>query len=205
MIINLNLMRFALSFLFLLSSFTVMADNQKALQRIDALQQTIAAQARDIAQLNQSLHKIQAQHTGHHVAQKSQSTRLLPLHAYPHPVLGNSEKSFTLWHPNLAQGLVLFIAVALIWLILESGVESKPKPQPSVVFQTEAAEEGEYDFLNAQEGLDSCLDLARAYIEMGDYIEAQRAISKVLADGNESQQQEAERLIAQHQAQLNVL
>ncbi|HJN38455.1 MAG TPA: FimV/HubP family polar landmark protein [Gammaproteobacteria bacterium] len=45
-------------------------------------------------------------------------------------------------------------------------------------------EEDEYDFLGSEEGLPSKLDLARAYIEMNEYKEAEKTLNEIIATGN---------------------
>lgn len=55
----------------------------------------------------------------------------------------------------------------------------------------------EYDFMNSEEGVVAKLDLARAYIDMGDMDSAQEALQQVLKQGNAVQKQEAQALLNQ--------
>ncbi|MDD3448146.1 MAG: hypothetical protein PHF72_03840, partial [Gammaproteobacteria bacterium] len=60
-----------------------------------------------------------------------------------------------------------------------------------------AAEEGELDLLPDVDEVSTKLDLARAYIDMGDEEGAREILGEVLDEGNESQQQEARGLLDQ--------
>lgn len=61
------------------------------------------------------------------------------------------------------------------------------------------AEEGldDFDFLSGEDETATKLDLARAYIDMGDPEGARDILDEVLAEGNAGQQQEAREIIAQ--------
>lgn len=58
-----------------------------------------------------------------------------------------------------------------------------------------ADEEDDFDFLSGTDETATKLDLARAYIDMGDAEGARDILDEVIAEGNESQQQEARDLI----------
>ncbi len=58
------------------------------------------------------------------------------------------------------------------------------------------AEHDEYDFLQGKESIPTKLDLARAYIDMGDDYSAQSTLKDVLQKGDENQQQIARDLMA---------
>ena len=59
-------------------------------------------------------------------------------------------------------------------------------------------EEGEYDYINSQEGLPAKLDLARAYIEMEQYDEAKAMLNTVIEQGDEPLRNEAKALLKKH-------
>ena len=92
--------------------------------------------------------------------------------------------------PSMSQWWVLSLAVIFLWVMLELG-DSKPKERLSAT-DREVDELGEYDFLNTAEGLNSQLDLARAYVEMGDLLAAREAVDLVLSLGNIEQIKQAE-------------
>ncbi|WP_319021211.1 FimV/HubP family polar landmark protein, partial [Pseudomonas aeruginosa] len=55
----------------------------------------------------------------------------------------------------------------------------------------------DFDFLSGEDETATKLDLARAYIDMGDPEGARDILDEVLAEGNAGQQQEAREIIAQ--------
>ena len=58
-------------------------------------------------------------------------------------------------------------------------------------------DEGEYDFMQSEEGITAQLDLARAYLAMNDYESARQALQTVSNRGNTQQKAEALTLIKQ--------
>ena len=56
--------------------------------------------------------------------------------------------------------------------------------------------ENEYDFMSSQEAVPVKIDLARAYLEMGENEAAREVLEAILAQGNEVQRAEAERLLS---------
>ena len=54
----------------------------------------------------------------------------------------------------------------------------------------------DFDFLSGTDETATKLDLARAYIDMGDAEGARDILDEVVAEGNEAQQQEAREMIA---------
>lgn len=59
----------------------------------------------------------------------------------------------------------------------------------------ETAKKDDYDFMSTKESIPSKLDLARAYIDMGDNSSAKATLQEVIEKGNENQQQEARNLL----------
>ncbi len=56
--------------------------------------------------------------------------------------------------------------------------------------------EDEYDYLGSQEGVAAKLDLARAYIDMGDSSQAAHVLNEVITHGNEEQRYKARKILA---------
>ncbi|MNQ93805.1 hypothetical protein D3C85_1092870 [compost metagenome] len=74
-------------------------------------------------------------------------------------------------------------------------------PEPVAVLEDEAPalgldEEDDFDFLSGTDETATKLDLARAYIDMGDTEGARDILDEVMSEGNDTQQQEARELIA---------
>lgn len=90
--------------------------------------------------------------------------------------------------------MILGLVVALlIWWCWHHHNKKKKiilDPTPS----TEVSQ-GEYDLMNSTEGIPAKLNLARAYIEMGNKGEAHNILQEVLKQGNEAQQKEAKILL----------
>ncbi|MFZ6047138.1 FimV/HubP family polar landmark protein [Pseudomonas sp. CR3202] len=73
--------------------------------------------------------------------------------------------------------------------------------EPVAVLEAERAEkelgeEDDFDFLSGTDETATKLDLARAYIDMGDTEGARDILDEVMSEGNDTQQQEARELIA---------
>ncbi|MEM6708409.1 MAG: FimV/HubP family polar landmark protein [Pseudomonadota bacterium] len=78
-----------------------------------------------------------------------------------------------------------------------NGAAQEPTQEPTVAELDDAAEESEDDFDFDLDG-DSAstkLDLARAYIDMGDQDGARDILNEVLSEGSQTQQQEAQELL----------
>lgn len=70
------------------------------------------------------------------------------------------------------------------------------EPVPSFDLDEPALAEDDFDFLSGTDETATKLDLARAYIDMGDAEGARDILEEVLGEGNQAQQQEARELIA---------
>lgn len=90
-------------------------------------------------------------------------------------------------------GLVIVLLIGWGWHHHHS---KKKAPLPEASSSTESTQ-GEYDLMNSAEGIPAKLNLARAYIEMGNKSEAQNILQEVLKQGNEEQQKEAKALLEQ--------
>ena len=83
--------------------------------------------------------------------------------------------------------LAILLASMLWWGVLQSS-------QAREIEVVDVADK-EYDFLSTKEALPAKLDLAEAYIAMGDMNSAQAVLSEVLVLGDASQQAHAKRLL----------
>ncbi|NWL75625.1 peptigoglycan-binding protein LysM [Pseudomonas taiwanensis] len=86
---------------------------------------------------------------------------------------------------------------------LSDSLQQAPEPEPVAVLEDEAAdlglglgEEDDFDFLSGTDETATKLDLARAYIDMGDTEGARDILDEVMSEGSDTQQQEARELIA---------
>jgi pilus assembly protein FimV len=70
------------------------------------------------------------------------------------------------------------------------------KPQTSGMSDAALDNDDDFDFLSGTDETATKLDLARAYIDMGDTEGARDILDEVIAEGNEGQQQEARELVA---------
>ncbi|UCP00046.1 peptigoglycan-binding protein LysM [Metapseudomonas lalkuanensis] len=86
---------------------------------------------------------------------------------------------------------------------LSDSLQRAPESDPVAVLEDEASdlglgldEEDDFDFLSGTDETATKLDLARAYIDMGDTEGARDILDEVMSEGNDTQQQEARELIA---------
>lgn len=160
---------------------------QQAVLRIDAIAASnndIAAKVSTLSQnLNLAEQKIVA-------LQKAQA-------ASQQGLINRLSQTLESWsgYINLEVALMILglVIVLLIWWWWHCHSKKKkmiPEPTPS-----SEAFQGEYDLMNSAEGIPAKLNLARAYIEMGNKNEAQNILQEVLKQGNEEQQQEAKTLL----------
>ncbi len=77
------------------------------------------------------------------------------------------------------------------------GLESSGStPEPTMDLELDASEAGDLDIGSSDE-VGTKLDLAKAYIDMGDPDGARSILDEVLDEGNDSQKQEAQELLQQ--------
>lgn len=91
-----------------------------------------------------------------------------------------------------------FIAVLAIVILTSLLVFRNRRTDVKVVTATSSdydQTEGEYDFLNSNEGIAAKLDLARAYIEMDDYAQARAVLDEIQQKGKDDQKVEARELL----------
>ena len=165
-----------------------------------------------LEQQNNALRE-QIQNLGQQLAEYSQnaSTTVLQLQ----PSSSAQQETFTSklnhllgnFDIKLSLGLLALILLTLIWLIFRPSKASQTvtprfhqksivvEPEFNNAQQTESNLDDEYDFLGSREGIPAKLDLARAYIDMGENVNAMEILQDVLAKGDPSQQVEAESLM----------
>jgi FimV-like protein len=121
---------------------------------------------------------------------------------------GFSEKFFLgLSHFKLMGGIFTLIILTFIWFLSRkrSLKTAHQKAQSKAVIAIgsqelispvfSAHEEGEYDYLGSDESVPSRLDLARMYTEMSDFLAAEEVLKTVMAQGDEKQCSDAEKLL----------
>ncbi len=92
-------------------------------------------------------------------------------------------------------GLKLIISILLLIVLLYLFVKSLSKPKIAGKKTKGDGKREEYDFMNSQESIPSKLDLARAYMDMGDYKAAENALKDVMKKGNKEQKEGARDLL----------
>ena len=89
---------------------------------------------------------------------------------------------------TLGQSVILVVTIFIAWICMEFGANNRPRKFEGVEIDSV---DGEYEFLNQIEGIDSQLDLVRAYIAMGERDSAMAALMYIIKYGNATQKQEA--------------
>lgn len=87
--------------------------------------------------------------------------------------------------------ILAVIAVAILLFFWDIFYRRREKKMPQI---TEGIKE-EYDFMSGEEGVAARLNLARAYVDMGNNQAAEQILKEVMARGNETQKAEAEKLL----------
>lgn len=172
------------------------------------MQAPAAAPADPLTTLNERLDKISNEYNGllekagqrldllegENIALKAKVSSLESQVAHLHEL--QAANVFSLSLQNLIW-LGSAFGLLLIWLLaLTFRRREKPKLHP-IVAETEADVEDEYDYLGSEEGIAAKLDLARAYIDMGDTEQAREALHDVLQSGNPEQKLAAGELLQQ--------
>lgn len=94
-----------------------------------------------------------------------------------------------------AIGLFIIAALLLTWLFWPSRVATLKK-SPLVSMPAVTDDEGEFDYLNSDEAIPAKIDLARAYIDMGEFSNAREILADIRHRGNSEQQQAAQSLLS---------
>lgn len=104
---------------------------------------------------------------------------------------------------RLGYGLLILIFLLLCYFEEDEPEPKKQKTSPKAEIDKkppELSEENdtrdEYDFMSTQQAIPAKLDLARAYMDMGDPAAAKQVLQEVILKGDESQAHEAKQLIA---------
>lgn len=106
----------------------------------------------------------------------------------------------------LGGALVVIGLAFLLWLLWPRRSKEEPKSEASLserfsevtpFTEDSAPEEEDYDFLADEEALPIKLDLARAYLEMGNYAEVEETLQRVVEIGTPEQQEQARLLLEQ--------
>lgn len=87
------------------------------------------------------------------------------------------------------------ISSLLIMAALRSLMPSRKLKKIATTNANYDLEENEYDFLGSEEGLPSKLDLARAYIEMNEFKEAEKTLNEIIASRNTEYTSKAKTLL----------
>lgn len=90
----------------------------------------------------------------------------------------------------IAVGIIVVLFLLLFLWLSPSGTAKKTKAK------IDKDTESEYDFMGSSEGIPAKLDLARAYIDMGDNKAARDILDEIIKQGNKEQQEEAQELLA---------
>lgn len=93
-------------------------------------------------------------------------------------------------------GIIVIILLLLIWWAFPGRHFQKEKAKDDIKKGHDPDVEGEYDFLGSKEGIPAKLDLARAYIDMGDKEAAREMLKEILEKGNTEQKEEARVLLS---------
>lgn len=97
--------------------------------------------------------------------------------------------------------ITLFVLMSLMFLwLIWSNPTKQPKHQPVQPAQPTPEldtdeDENEYDFMGSVEGVPAQIDLARAYLQMGDRLAAEKVLNWVLQVGDAEQQATAKALL----------
>lgn len=92
--------------------------------------------------------------------------------------------------------LVLAVLLYLFRLLRRSSTKARAEETSEAEpIKKAPREKDEYDFMGSQEGVPAKIDLARAYIDMGDYKNAKIALEEVIKQGNEEQKKTAQELL----------
>lgn len=100
-------------------------------------------------------------------------------------------------NPWVHWSAIIFCVIALLFIFLPAFKRTQTLAELDEDIEDEMETEEEYDFMNSEEAVPVKLDLARAYLDMGQYSSAREALETVIEKGNEEQQMEAKTLLSQ--------
>ncbi|MNY53466.1 hypothetical protein D3C86_1892270 [compost metagenome] len=79
---------------------------------------------------------------------------------------------------------------------LSQSLEQPPLATPTFTAEDAGADDLEFDYLSGTDEAATKLDLAQAYIDMGDTDGARDILDEVLQEGDEKQRQEAKEMLS---------
>jgi pilus assembly protein FimV len=108
------------------------------------------------------------------------------------------QESFKLRSTQLLTGALALLLLLLLYIKTRKSAKKAAiqRGQGKSLGEDTTQIKDEYDFMGSAEGTATKLDLARAYIDMGDYKSARDALSEVTRKGNDEQKKEAQDLLA---------
>jgi FimV-like protein len=108
------------------------------------------------------------------------------------------QESFKLRSTQLLTGALALLLLLLLYLKTRRSVKkaAMQRNQGKSLEEETTPIKDEYDFMGSAEGTATKLDLARAYIDMGDYKSARDALAEVTKKGSDEQKKEAQDLLA---------
>jgi FimV-like protein len=161
--------------------------DQYAKQRLDVIEDEHVAMKNQIASLDKQMQQLRENYL-----------------QYSTPVVHRSAFSeYGIWIMGSS-----VLACLLVLISTLSRRRRAPEPEPMRVTPRDAAKallseaidieiiEDEYDYLGSREGISAKLDLARAYVDMGDTSQASQVLNEVIAHGNDEQRYTARKILA---------
>lgn len=91
----------------------------------------------------------------------------------------------------------ILMTLVILWIVGRFRTNLKTSRQAVNPNQKIKEDDEEYDFMNSQEAIPAKLDLARAYITMGDTNAAERVLKSIMGLGNSEQCSQAQNLLNQ--------
>jgi FimV-like protein len=166
--------------------------NSQAQQKLDQVISEQQAMKNQIISLNTQLQQLRQNSVNH----SAQGPQFLAFNHYAVWILGSS----------VMICLMILLYTALRNSQVSRGIKNhksdKSQParhSPNFNETIESIEtiDDEYDYLGSQEGLAAKLDLARAYIDMGDTAQAGHVLEEVMQQGTEDQRHLAKKLLSE--------
>ncbi len=171
------------------------AQTQQQLEKIQEMTSSQMTKVHTLEDNWRSQLEMQKQH-GHQLAKKlmviqPRMTQLQDKVAQLHQVI--------LYGGGGAIGFLLLLLL-MLWVKtrrMKASLETVPVAMNSVETPQVASPDDDYDYLGSNEGVGAKLDLARAYIEMGDYSAARDALQEVLHSPKSDLAEQAAQLLEQ--------
>jgi FimV-like protein len=198
-----------------ISQNDVMQKAQALEQAIPLIRQQVAETIQSVAQqeqkINDQIMQLQVQNAQLYDQINRISQQLNDAHQQlvreDHQEVQNSQKiSLMKWAGFIFVISFLLISFILVWPSIKRAQKPKPIQHETVHdiihepilerTQDDEESEQEYDFMNSREAVPVKLDLARAYLDMGENDSAREVLQAVLEQGNEEQRAEAQELLA---------